>query len=131
MDPLIGLSLGRIVVGAAAVADPTRAARLFQLDPDNNRQLPVMTRFFGSREIAIGVITLAARGRARRRVALTGVAVDGADAFAGIQAMQDGVITTKAGIALTVPAVLAALTGLKVVTRRTAKPRPEPVESAA
>ena len=131
MDPLIGLSLGRIAVGATAIADPARAATLFQLDPKNNGQLPLMTRMFGSREIALGVITLAARGRARRRIALTGVAVDGADALASIKAMQDGSISTRAGVVFTAPAVLAALTGLRVLGQRKPKRRSESVEATA
>ena len=44
-----------------------------------------MGRMFGSREIALGVITLAAPdGEARRRLVQVGVAVDAADAFTGI-----------------------------------------------
>jgi hypothetical protein len=131
MDPLIGLSLGRIAVGVTAIVDPHRAARLFRLDPGANQQLPLMTRMFGSREVALGVVTLAARGRARRRIALTGVGVDVADAFASIQAMQDGSIPTRTGVVFTAPAVLAALTGVRVLARRTPKPRPEATTSAA
>jgi hypothetical protein len=131
MDPLIGLSLGRIAVGVTAIADPQRAATLFGLDPRKNAQLPLMTRLFGSREVALGVVTLATRGRARRRIALTGVAVDGADAYASITAMQEGAISTRTGIVLTAPAVLAALTGVRVLTQRTRKARAGTAEDAA
>ena len=118
MDPLIGLSLGRIAVGATALSSPDLATKLFQLDGPGNSQLPFMTRMFGSREIALGVVTLAARGRARRRLALTGIAVDSADAAATVVAVRDGSLPTRAGVVIGVPAVLATLTGLKVLTAR-------------
>ena len=40
MNPVIGLSLGRIAVGALALASPDVAAKLFQLDPTTNPQVP-------------------------------------------------------------------------------------------
>ncbi len=125
MDPLIGLSLGRIAVGATALSSPELTAKLFQLDGAANRQLPLMTRMFGSREIALGVITLAARGRARRRLALTGIGVDAADVAATVAAVRDGSLPTRAWVVIGIPAGLATLTGVSVLTGR--KPGPAPV----
>ncbi len=43
-----------------SLLSPKLAARLFLLDPKSNPQLPYLGRLFGSREIALGMITLAA-----------------------------------------------------------------------
>lgn len=74
MDPVIGLSLGRITLGAVTLSNPGLGAKLFQLDAEHNKQLPYMTRMFGSREIALGTLTLLASGRTRRRLVLAGIA---------------------------------------------------------
>jgi hypothetical protein len=111
MNPVNGLALGRIAIGATALASPSLAARLFRLDLDRNPQLPYLSRMFGSREIALGAITLLAKGTARRRLIALGMAVDGADAFAGYDAMRSGSVSQSVGISLTVPAVGAVVAG--------------------
>lgn len=116
MNPVTGLSLGRIVVGAVALADPRLGARLFQLDPTANPQVPFMARLFGSREVAIGTATLLARGRTRRNLVLLGVLVDAADAGTGYLGIQDGSVTKQAGgplIGVAGGAVVAGLLGLR------------------
>ena len=40
MNPVTGLSLGRIAIGAAALASPALTTRLFRLDGAANPQLP-------------------------------------------------------------------------------------------
>ena len=65
MDPITGLAYGRIAVGTLSLLSPTLTARLFLLDPTTNPQLSYMSRMFGSREIALGAITLASSGAAR------------------------------------------------------------------
>lgn len=112
MDPVIGLSLGRITLGAITLGNPEVGAKLFQLDPAGNKQLPYMTRMFGSREIALGTLTLLARGRARRRLVVAGIAVDGADTYAGFLAGQDGSVNRNASVLITAPAALAVLAGV-------------------
>lgn len=112
MDPVIGLSLGRITLGAVTLSNPGLGAKLFQLDAEHNKQLPYMTRMFGSREIALGTLTLLARGRARRRLVLAGIAVDGADTAAGVFAGQDGSVSKGTSALLTAPAALAVLAGV-------------------
>ncbi|TNM39664.1 hypothetical protein FHP29_12400 [Nocardioides albidus] len=84
LDPVTGLSLGRIVIGAGALAAPASTARVFGLDPAANPQLAYMGRMFGAREIALGAVTMASRGALRRRLVLVGVAVDGADLANGV-----------------------------------------------
>ncbi|WP_148046727.1 DUF4267 domain-containing protein [Nocardioides pocheonensis] len=119
MNPVTGLALGRIVIGATALASPDVAAKLFRLDAARNPQLPYMSRLFGSREIALGAVTLVSKGAARRKLVALGMAVDGADAFAGYDAMRSGSVNQSVGVGLTVPAVGAVLAGaIGLVTGR-------------
>lgn len=119
MNPVNGLALGRIAIGATALASPDLAAKLFRLDLARNPQLPYLSRMFGSREIALGAITLLAKGKARRKLIALGIAVDGADAFAGYDAMKSGSVSQSVGVGLTVPAVGAVIAGaIGLVTER-------------
>jgi hypothetical protein len=111
MNPVNGLALGRIAIGATALASPAAAAKLFRLDLTNNPQLPYMSRLFGSREIALGALTLLAKGSARRRLIVLGMAIDGADGFAGYDAMRSGSVPQSVGVSLTVPALGAVVAG--------------------
>ncbi|WP_182523450.1 DUF4267 domain-containing protein [Nocardioides dongkuii] len=112
MNPVTGLSLGRIAIGAVALADPHRAGTMFQLDPQLNPQLTYVTRLFGSREVVLGAATLLATGKARRNLVLLGILVDAADAGTGYLGIQDGSVTQKTGGALIGPAVGAMLAGV-------------------
>ena len=112
MDPVTGLSLGRIAVGAVALARPDVAAGLFGLDLANNPQGPYVTRLFGSREIAIGALTLVSRGSARRNLVLAGIGVDLADAVTGVLGIQDKSVSMKTGVMLIAPAAGAVLSGV-------------------
>ncbi len=119
MNPVNGLALGRIAIGATAVASPSLTARLFRLDLARNPQLPYLSRLFGSREIALGLVTLMAKGSARRKLIALGMVIDGADGFAGYDAMRSGSVSQSVGVSLTVPAVGAALAGaVGLVTER-------------
>jgi hypothetical protein len=118
MNPVIGLSLGRIAVGTAAIANPQAAARIFQLDPVTNPQVPYVTRLFGSREIALGVATLIARGKTQRAMIGLGILVDAADAGTGYLAMQDGSVSRKTAMTLIAPAVGAVGSGLIGLLKR-------------
>lgn len=111
MNPVNGLALGRIAIGLTAFVSPDLAAKLFRLDAARNPQLPYMSRMFGSREIALGAITLLAKGGARRRLIALGMAVDGADAFAAYDAMRSGSVDRQTGVFLTAPALGAVATG--------------------
>ena len=111
MNPVTGLALGRIAIGATALASPDLAGKLFRLDLGRNPQLPYMSRMFGSREIALGAITLLAKGSARRKLVALGIAVDGADAFAGYDAMRTGSVNQSVGVGLVLPAVGAIAAG--------------------
>lgn len=111
MNPVTGLVLGRVAIGAVAILSPPTAAKLFRLDADANPQLPYLSRMFGSRELALGVLTLAATGTAWRNVVLVGIAVDGADAVAGHLAGQEGYVSRTTATMLTLPALCAVAAG--------------------
>jgi hypothetical protein len=112
MDPVTGLSLGRIAIGATTLASPELAGKLFRLDTRANPQLPYMARMFASREIVLGAVTLVARGRSRRALAAVGIAVDASDAYAGYDAGRSGAVSQQTGMFLTAPAVGAVLAGV-------------------
>jgi hypothetical protein len=111
MKPVTGLALGRIAIGVTALASPELTTKLFRLDLQRNPQMPYMTRLFGSREIALGAITLLAKGSARRRLVALGIAIDGADGLAGYDALRTGTVSQSVGLGLTVPAVGAMVAG--------------------
>lgn len=90
MDPVTGLSLGRIVIGIMALVSPSAAARLFGIDATANPQLGLFGRMFGAREIALGAVTLASTGALRRNLTAVGIAVDGADAAGGLVEISKG-----------------------------------------
>jgi len=115
MDPVLGLSLGRIAIGVGSIASPTLTAKLFGLSPDDNPQMGFMTRLFGVREIALGSLTLLAKGKARRSMVLAGMAVDGGDAATGAIALarKEVPLLASAGmIAVALGAVAAGGAGL-------------------
>lgn len=112
MNPVTGLSLARVALGVASTVSPDTAARLFRVDPAENRQLSYLMRLFGGREILMGALTLAARGNARRNLVLGGVAVDAVDAVAAVLAAREGAISKWSGVMLAVPAAGAVAAGV-------------------
>ena len=113
MDPITGLAVGRIVVGATSLLSPKLAAKLFLLDPKANPQLPFITRLFGSREIVLGGLTLAATGEARRQLVQVGIAVDGADTVTGLIGAVNGSVSKPAALLMTLVAGGAVATGVR------------------
>jgi hypothetical protein len=112
MNPVIGLSLGRVAVGTVALANPDLAAKALQLDASANPQLSYVTRLFGTREIAIGLVTVLARGKTRRNLVIAGILVDAADAATGYLGVKDGTISKKSAFTLIGPAIGAIGSGL-------------------
>lgn len=115
MNPVTGLNLGRLVLGALALFTPRLAAKLFGLDAERNPQLGYMNRMFGSRELALGGLTLAASGQRRRDLVLVGVAVDAADVVAGVAAGANRSVSKKGALLLTAPAIAAVVVGVLAV----------------
>lgn len=122
MNPVTGLSLGRIAIGAVSVANPPLAAKAFGLDVARNPQTSFVMRLFGAREVALGAATLHASGRGRAGLVLIGVAVDGADAYAGLVGPKEDGIDPKAGMVMTAVAGGAVLSGLLGLLKRSPRP---------
>lgn len=112
MNPVTGLSLGRIAFGALSLAKPGVAAGMFGLNLENNPQGSVLARAFGSREIVLGAATLMASGTTRRNLALAGIGVDLADAATGVLAIRDKTVPMRTGAMLVGPAIGAVLSGI-------------------
>ncbi len=100
MDPVTGLSLGRIVIGIGSLVAPSATARLFGIDPAANPNMGVINRMFGAREVALGAVTLVSKGSLRRNLTVVGIAVDGADAASGALEIAGGGLPKLQGGAL-------------------------------
>lgn len=112
MDPVTGLSLGRIAIGVGALVAPAPTAKAFGLNPDGNPQLGFFGRMFGAREIALGAVTLVSKGALRRNLTLVGIAVDGADIASGAAELSAGRIPKLTGGVLIGAAAGAVGSGL-------------------
>ena len=66
MDPITGLAYGRIAVGTLVAALPVAGREALPPRPEGQPAAAYMTRMFGSREIALGAITLACLRRGAR-----------------------------------------------------------------
>jgi hypothetical protein len=117
MNPVTSLALGRIAIGVASLAKPDLVAATM-----GQSSSPLITQWFGSREIALGALTLVSSGGARRNLVLVGMAVDGADAGTAYAAVQAGALPKQAGyglVAVAAGAVVSGLLGLRVKKRTT------------
>jgi hypothetical protein len=94
------LSLLRVLVGAAAWLMPNLTGKALMLDMDGNPQAPYLGRLFGVRDAALGAVTFAAQGEARRKLLVAGVAVDSADAAAAVLGTRAGYLSRLAGTLL-------------------------------
>ena len=113
MNSVTALSLGRIGIGVASLVKPD----LVQSTMGTTTTNPLLTQWFGSREVALGAATLLAGGGARRSLVLIGMAVDGADAATAYQAVEKEQMPRNLGLAfagVAAGAVVAGLLGLRV-----------------
>lgn len=112
MNPIIGLSLGRIVVGLLFFLRPDLAARIMGQDLEQNPELALGARLFGSRDVALGAATLLAKGTARRNLVVAGIAVDAADAAAAAIGAKDKSLRSVPAAMLAGVALLAVGQGV-------------------
>lgn len=112
MNPIVGLSLGRILVGLASLLRPDLTRSVLGQDPAAGPQLDFGYRLFGSREIALGAATLLARGSGRRSMLLLGVGVDAADAAASVVAHREKALDPIRAVGFTAIATIAVVQGL-------------------
>ncbi|WP_436699701.1 DUF4267 domain-containing protein [Nocardioides sp. BYT-33-1] len=117
IDPVTGLSLGRIAIGTGALVAPSTTARVLGLDPASNPQLDYLGRMFGAREIALGAVTLVSRGALRRNLTVVGIAVDGADLANGVIELGQRNVTKLASGMLIGAAAGAVGSGLLALVR--------------
>jgi hypothetical protein len=112
MNPVTGLALGRIAVGIASLAKPDVVAPQM----GQGTSAPLLTQWFGSREVALGALTLLSSGSARRNLVLVGMAVDAADAGTAYAAVEGKLLDAKLGrtlMAVAGGAVVSGLLGLR------------------
>ena len=122
MNPVTMLSLGRIALGVASIARPDLVAKQMVGQAEDP---PVLTQWFGNREIALGLVTLLARDGNRRTLVLAGMAVDAADAGTTYSAMQNGSLQKRLAvpaIAVAAGAVVSGLLGLRGKKSKKAAP---------
>ncbi|MEJ7833646.1 MAG: hypothetical protein WKF79_12080 [Nocardioides sp.] len=116
MNPVTGLALGRIAVGVASLTKPDLVASTMGQQSSS----PLLTQWFGSREIALGVLTLLSSGAGRRNLVLVGMAVDAADAATAYAAIEAEQVPRQLGlglVAVAASAVCSGLLGLRVKKR--------------
>jgi hypothetical protein len=110
MDNLTGLSLGRIAIGALAWAAP--GLGLKSVTFEGGPQSAYLFRLFGARDVALGVLTLVAPPSQRLALVKAGIAIDAADAGAGVLALRSGAVSKPMGVALAAMGAAAAVTGV-------------------
>jgi hypothetical protein len=118
---LVGMAVGRIVLGALALAAPRATARLFRMAPKPD--LTYMTRIYGGRAIALGLGYLTEPPVHRGRWHRLGLFVDTADTLAALAHLRRRDLPR--------PAVLAAgaLTGTYMLIGALRAGSPRSVES--
>jgi hypothetical protein len=112
MDNLTGLSLGRIALGAVAYAAPSLGLKALTFE--GGPQATYLVRVFGARDLALGVLTLVAPPSQRLALVKAGIAVDAADAAAGLAALRSGGVGKPMGVLLTAVGAAAAVTGVVI-----------------
>lgn len=109
--PVTTLAVGRLLLGAAALAAPRRLAASFGLA--GSPELDYMTRIFGARAMALGASFLGLDGPSRRLVQRLALAVDVSDTLTGLGHVRRGDVPRPAA------AALVALTGAYAATGAT------------
>jgi hypothetical protein len=112
MDNLTGLSLGRIALGTVAFAAPGLGLKALAFE--GGPQPSYLFRVFGARDLALGVLTLVAPPSQRLALVKAGIAVDAADAAAGLMALRSGGVRKPMGVVMTAVGAIAAVTGVVV-----------------
>lgn len=109
MNPVTALSLGRVAVGVAALVSPQRVSAL--LGSPTPQAAPLMTQWFGTRELALGLVTLISGGAARRRLVLAGMLVDAGDAGTAYLGIRNATLPPDLGWAAVAIAAGACAAG--------------------
>lgn len=108
--PVQAFGAARIAVGTISWLSPTASSRVFGLDP-RSRQ-PIVSQLFGSRDLALGLLTATATGPSLRQVLTVGAAIDAADVVASLRQIRAGTLSTQAIVTVAVGAASFAAFGL-------------------
>ena len=104
------LGASRLAVGVGSLSAPDHAARAFGIDP--RRADGFVTRLFGSRELLLATLLLAARDeRQVEAVAGVGVAIDSLDALSALVELRAGRMSAWTAVSGGAGAVLFAALG--------------------
>jgi hypothetical protein len=117
MDHINGLSVARIAIGTGMLLAPEPSLKLGLLD-STAAQAPYLARMFGSREIAIGALTLLAAPEHRATLIKVGIAIDVADAVAGVLGIRSKALSTPTGALVTGAAAGAVVSGIAGLRQR-------------
>jgi len=98
---LVGLALGRLGLGAAALVSPARSARLFGFERAVGPELSYMARIFGIRAITLGCGYLGSDGDARRRWQRLAFMCDISDTVTGIGHLRRADLPGSTAVMLT------------------------------
>jgi hypothetical protein len=112
------LGVGRIVIGALALAMPTRLLSRLPAAVAGGAAAPWLARVAGVRDIALGLAAIAARrdGHAVARVARLGALCDATDAIVTLAAPG---LPRRPRVAIAIPAAAAAASGVWAASRLT------------
>lgn len=110
------LNGSRLLMGAASFAAPDMAFRAAGLESRGNPQLPVMTRMFGIRDVAIGAGALTSSGEERRRWLQAAIVADVGDALAVLAAHRAGYLSTAGALMLGIAATTGTALGIAALT---------------
>lgn len=106
------LGATRAAIGLGAILAPDLTIRVFGMDDARSNRF--VSRLFGTRELGLALALLAAPPKATRAVALTGSAIDAADALLGFDERRRGTLGTRATLLGPVGAVGFAVLGALV-----------------
>jgi hypothetical protein len=109
-------NVGRMAIGAFAVAAPGKAFAGAGLSDRANPQLPFMTRMFGVRDVVIGAGALTTSGDERRRWLQACIAADLVDAFAAAAGHRSGYLPTSGAVMLGITAMTGVALGVAALT---------------
>ncbi len=112
------LGVTRALIGVGAWTAPDLTVRVFGLDPERSDRF--VGRLFGSRELTLAAVLLAAPPSLVAPVALVGAAVDAADSVAGFDELRRGNLSTQATILGPIGAIGFTALGLHIARRAAA-----------
>lgn len=111
---LLGMALGRVVLGAGSLVAPVSMARAFGVR--DSAELSYLTRVFGARAVALGVGYLTGQPAERARLQRLCLGVDVADTVEGVRLLRrEGTSRRAFAAAVAITAPYAAIGAARAV----------------